>query len=552
MALITCPECKRIISEFAISCPSCGYPLREMDVSKKEEESEAKASSAPATSRSWKLPPIDLFGKAPSSDSNLLAFVSAEKQARAIEQTLSSFGCLVNVVDWTVGPSVTQYALSLPDGMKTATDANLTTDLARTLGMDCGLRIFSPVPGTPYVGLEVPNHKGAAVYPANVLKDAPAGPLQLAIGKDVAAKPVVADLAKMPHLLIGGTTGSGKGMVMHGLIASILMHATPDEVRFIMIDLRRAEFWRYEGIPHLCTPPVTDPKGASGALVWAVSEVERRLKILDDARARDIDAYNDMVEAKDVPGDDVEVLPRIVIIISELADLMMCVGKEAEFTIARLAAHGGAVGVHLIIATNRPDSSILTGPIKANITNRIALKVPFGINSRVIIDQTGAENLIGRCDMLFRTADSPNPTRVQGCWVSDKETESVVNHWRTQAPEGPAYDEPLLQAIQAAKDTGSPEMTGKHPAEDSLLWEAADLVVSENFAITSFIQRKLSVGYSRAERIMDKLEELGIVGPPQGPKPRDVLVGPEDLAAIKKRASEPANNEAPEKELQKE
>ena len=477
----------------------------------------------------YTLPPMDLLAKDPGGNHASIANFQAQQTAQLLQNTLSDFNVNIDVVGWVVGPTVTLYKLQLPAGMKVATIANLNMDLSRALMVD-GIRIYSPVQGTPYVGIEVPNRERATVYLADVLKDAPEGPLQVAIGKNVDGKCIVSNLAKMPHLLIGGTTGSGKSIAMHGMIMSILMRATPDEVRFIMIDPKRVEFNHYEDIPHLYVPPVTDPKEASSALSWAVAEMELRLKKFQKVRARDILSYNEMVENGEIDVENATKLPYIVIVIDELADLMMNVGKEVEFSISRIAQLARAAGIHLIIATQRPDSNIVTGLIKANITNRIALKVSSGINSRVIIDQTGAENLIGKGDMLFQTTDSPKPTRIQGCWVSDKEIDRVVEAWKAQG--SPEYNSAILTTNKVTNGDQKTSGLGGED-DDPLLWEAADLVVSNNFASTSTIQRKLSVGYARAGRIMDQLEQKGIVGPSNGSKPREVLVGVEELETLK-------------------
>ena len=487
------------------------------------------AAAASADMGGYQLPSMSLLQSSTGGSNKTELNNQAAQTAQVLQNTLADFNVFINVVGWVPGPTVTLYKLELPPGLKVQTINNLSADVSRALMVD-GIRIYSPVKGTPYVGIEVPNKKRETVCLADVLKDAPAGPLQVAIGKNVDGKSIVEDLSKMPHLLIGGTTGSGKSIAMHGMIVSILMRATPAEVRFIMIDPKRVEFNHYEDIPHLYVPPVTDPKEASSALSWAVAEMELRLKKFQKARARDIKSYNAMIDAGQLDVENAQKLPYIVIVIDELADLMMNVGKEVEFSISRIAQLARAAGIHLIIATQRPDANIVTGLIKANITNRIALKVSSGTNSRVIIDQTGAENLIGKGDMLFQTTDSPKPTRIQGCYVSDKEIDAVVEAWKVQGT--PEYNDAILTTNKVT--VGDQKTSGLGGDDtDPLLWEAADLVVSNNFASTSTIQRKLSVGYARAGRIMDQLEEKGIVGPSNGSKPREVLVGVEELEAIK-------------------
>ena len=479
----------------------------------------------------YTLPSMSMLVSSSASSNKGLQNASAAQTAQLLQDTLEDFHVYdVQVVGWVTGPTVTLYKLQLPAGLKVQAINNLSADLSRVLMVD-GIRIYSPVKGTPYVGIEVPNHQRETVHLADVLKDAPAGPLQIAIGKDVDGNSIVRDLSKMPHLLIGGTTGSGKTIAEHSMIISILMRATPDEVRLILIDPKRVEFNHYEDIPHLCVPPVTDPKEASNALSWAVAEMELRLKKFQKVKARDIKSYNTMVEAGEIDTENASKLPYIVIVIDELADLMMNVGKEVEFSISRIAQLARAAGIHLIIATQRPDANIVTGLIKANITNRMAFKVSSGVNSRVVIDQPGAENLIGQGDMLFQTTESPKPVRIQSCYVDDKkEINPIVEHWKAQGT--PDYNSAILTTN---KVTSGDQKTSGFGGDDNdpLLWEAADLVVSNNFASTSTIQRKLSVGYARAGRIMDQLEEKGIVGPSNGSKPRDVLVSVEDLEAIK-------------------
>ena len=475
------------------------------------------------------LPSMSLLESSPHSKNAAIMDAQARETAALLETSLADFGVIIQVVGWVCGPTVTLYKLALPAGLRVAAIGNLRDDLSRVLAVP-GIRVFSPVPGTPYVGIEVPNKQRDTVYLADVLRDAKSGPLQIAIGKNVDGSSVVADLAKMPHLLIGGTTGSGKTVAAHSMIMSILMRATPDEVRFIMIDPKRVEFSHYEGIPHLYVPPVVDAKEASSALSWAVAEMELRLKKFQKAGARDIGGYNKLVEEGQVDVENAQKLPYIVIIIDELADLMMNVGKEVEFSISRIAQLARAAGIHLIVATQRPDAKIVTGLIKANIATRIACKVANGINSRVIIDQPGAENLVGNGDMLFLTTSSPKPIRLQGCWVSEQEIDRVCAEWKKQGE--PEYNEAILSTNKVTVgDQKTDDLGGDD--EDPLLWEAADLVVSNNFASTSTIQRKLSVGYARAGRIMDQLEDKGIVGPRNGSKPREVIVTVEELEAIK-------------------
>ena len=450
-----------------------------------------------------------------------------------LQETLSDFGVGADVVGWVHGPTVTLFKVDLPSGVRVNRVSNLTDDIALALAAP-GVRIFAPIPGTNYVGIEVPNKKRETVFLGDVLKDAPAGPLQIAIGKDVEGESIVSNLATMPHLLIGGTTGSGKSVAINGMIMSILMRATPSEVRMIMIDPKRVEFTPYNGIPHLYVPVVTEAREAASALSWAVAEMERRLKVFSGIGARNIGQYNAKVqkglEINDAPAAE---MPYIVIIIDELADLMMNVGKEVEFSISRLAQLARAAGIHLIVATQRPSTNVVTGLIKANITNRIAFNVASGIDSRVILDTPGAENLIGLGDLLLSKPELAKPQRIQGCFVSEDEISAVVEKLKSQGE--PEYHNDILKTNLITLGDSMPDGSGgtASGSDDPLVWDAAEIVVSSGMGSTSNLQRRLSVGYSRAGRIMDLLEEKGIVGPPNGSKPREVLVDPMELETIK-------------------
>ncbi len=460
-----------------------------------------------------------------------------EQTADALQTVLSDFNIEAEVVDWIAGPTVTLFEVDLPAGVRVSRVTALTDDIALALASP-GVRIFAPVPGTNYVGIEVPNAKRETVLLSDVLKDAPEGPLQIAIGKDVEGHSIVSDLAKMPHLLIGGTTGSGKSVAINGMIMSILMRATPAEVRFIMIDPKRVEFTPYNGIPHLYVPVVTEPKEAASALAWGVAEMERRLKVFSKLGARNIGQYNakaKAAQAADGGGEGeqdepLEELPYIVIIIDELADLMMNVGKEVEISISRIAQLARAAGIHLIVATQRPSANVVTGLIKANITNRIAFNVASSIDSRVVLDSPGAESLIGLGDLLLSKPELAKPQRIQGCFVTEDEICAVVDFVKEQAT--PEYHSEILNANTYSHGDTSPQ-GGSGDARDPLVWEAAEIVVSSNMGSTSNIQRRLKVGYARAGRIMDQLEEIGIVGPANGSRPRDVLVDEMELETVK-------------------
>lgn len=483
----------------------------------------------------FKLPKMTLLKASKEKKrSRMLDNELAETAAR-LQQTMADFGIMAEVVDWIAGPTVTLFEVDLPPGVRVSRIMALNDDIALALAAP-GVRIFAPIPGTHYVGIEVPNANRENVLLADVLKDVKGGPLEMAIGKDVEGNSIICDLAKMPHLLIGGTTGSGKSVGINAMIMSMLMRATPSQVRFIMIDPKRVEFAPYDGIPHLYVPVVTEPKEAASALSWGVAEMERRLKMFSKVGVRNISTYNEkarngeLSSADEVNGTDE--LPYIVIIIDELADLMMNVGKEVEFSISRIAQLARAAGIHLIVATQRPSANVVTGLIKANITNRIAFNVASGLDSRVILDTSGAESLIGNGDLLLSKPEYQKPLRIQGCFTSDEEIASVVEAVKSQGE--PEYHSEILKTNLITLGDSMPDGSGgSGGSDDPLIWEAAEIVVASGLGSTSNIQRKLKVGYSRAGRIMDMLEEKGVVGPPNGSKPRDVLVDAMELEALK-------------------
>ena len=502
----------------------------------------AAQDEAPRSKDGFQLPPLSLLS---SGDGTRRGSTEEELRAVALELqgTLEDFGVMASVVGWVEGPTVTLFKVDLPSGVRVSKVTNLTDDIALALAAP-GVRIFAPIPGTNYVGIEVPNRKRQMVYLPDVLASAGPGPLQVAIGEDVEGHSIVHDLAKMPHVLIAGTTGSGKSVEVNGMIMSILMRATPAEVRFIMIDPKRVEFAPYEGIPHLYVPVVTECREASSALSWAVAEMERRLKMFSKCGVRNIVSFNEKAKAAraaegaaeksggEPPENPYgEPIPYIVIVIDELADLMMNVGKEVEFSISRIAQLARAAGIHLIIATQRPSTNVVTGLIKANITCRIGLTVASGIDSRVILDATGAENLIGHGDLLIGMPEYPKPVRVQGPFVSDEEIAAVVAHLKSQGE--PDYHSEILKTNVVTLGDSSPAGDGGSEEDDPLLWEAADVVVSSGLGSTSNLQRRLKVGYARAGRIMDQLEDKGIVGPANGSRPREVLVDEMELETLK-------------------
>ena len=512
-------------------------PASKKTAPKKKKEAPAQ----PISKDGFQLPPMTLLatgGARRGSTEEELRDVAAELQG-----TLEDFGVMASVVGWVEGPTVTLFKVDLPSGVRVSKVTNLTDDIALALAAP-GVRIFAPIPGTNYVGIEVPNRNRQMVYLPDVLAAAGPGPLQVAIGEDVEGHAIVHDLAKMPHVLIAGTTGSGKSVEVNSMIMSILMRATPAEVRFIMVDPKRVEFAPYEGIPHLYVPVVTECREASSALSWAVAEMERRLKMFSKCGVRNIITFNEKAraaqaadEAAEKRGEEPpenpygEPIPYIVIVIDELADLMMNVGKEVEFSISRIAQLARAAGIHLIIATQRPSTNVVTGLIKANITCRIGLTVASGIDSRVILDSTGAENLIGMGDMLLAKPEYPKPIRIQGPYIPDDEIVAVVAHLKSQGE--PEYHSEILKTNVVTLGDSSPSGEGGSEADDPLLWEAADVVVSSDLGSTSNLQRRLKVGYARAGRIMDQLEEKGIVGPANGSRPREVLVDQMELETLK-------------------
>ena len=479
----------------------------------------------------FELPKMELLHVGKAQRRTKAAEGELEETAASLQQTMEDFGIMATVVDWIAGPTVTLFEVDLPPGVRVSRLIALNDDIALALAAP-GVRIFAPIPGTHFVGIEVPNAKRENVLLGDVLKDVHGGPLEMAIGKDVEGNSIICDLAKMPHLLIGGTTGSGKSVGINAMIMSMLMRATPSQVRFIMIDPKRVEFTPYNGIPHLYVPVVTEPKEAASALSWGVAEMERRLKVFSKVGARNISQYNEKARSGELGEDDTAELPYIVIIIDELADLMMNVGKEVEFSISRIAQLARAAGIHLIVATQRPSANVVTGLIKANITNRIAYNVASGLDSRVILDVSGAESLIGNGDMLLSKPEYSKPLRIQGCYVSPDEIGAVVDAVKEQGE--PEYHSEILKTnLISMGDTMPDGSGGSSSSDDPLIWEAAEIVVASGLGSTSNIQRKLKVGYSRAGRIMDMLEEKGIVGPPNGSKPRDVLVDAMELETLK-------------------
>lgn len=495
-----------------------------------------------------KLPPLEILHANPQSASAASSDKELEQTAESLQSTLLEFGRSARVVGWIAGPTVTTFKLQPGEGERVSKISSLEDDIALSLAAQ-SVRIFAPIPGTSLVGIEIPNRKRQNVNLGDVLPYVKGGPLELAIGRDAEGTPIVADLAKMPHLLIAGTTGSGKSVMINSIITTLLMRALPEDVRLIMVDPKRVELAGYNGLPHLYVPVVTEPKQAASALQWAVSEMERRLKVFERLNVRKISTYNEKQAAGEFEHFDnpPQKMPYLVIIIDELSDLMMVAGKDVEASIVRIAQLGRAAGIHLIVATQRPSSNVVTGLIKANITNRIAFNVATGIDSRVIIDQMGAEKLTGLGDMLFSKVDWGKPRRIQGCFVSDDEINEIVEFVKSQSE--PDYHEEILSAVAPASMSmaggGGIVRTGvaEPQDDDPLIWEAAHIVVESQLGSTSGLQRRLKVGYARAGRIMDMLEEKGVVGPPDGSKPREVLLDEEGLAALESVDAEMARED---------
>ncbi len=473
-----------------------------------------------------------------------------QTNGRILVETLKSFGVQTKILDICRGPSVTRYEIQPAAGVKISKITNLSDDLALNLAAT-GVRIEAPIPGKAAVGIEVPNKTRNTVRMRELIESnsfqTSKSKLSAALGRDIAGQPVVADLSKMPHLLIAGTTGSGKSVCINSIIISMLYKASPDEVRFLMIDPKAVELTEYNGLPHMLVPVVTDPRKASGALSWAVSEMMNRYKIFSECNVRNLKGYNSMAEAQnfqDENGQPMPPMPQIVIIIDELADLMMAAPKEVEDSICRLAQLARAAGMHLVVATQRPSVDVVTGLIKANIPSRIALTVSNAVDSRTILDAGGAEKLLGNGDMLFAPVGANKPVRVQGCYVTDDEITSIVEF--VKKTKSIDYDENVIQEIErnaaSEGDKGEPQESDGG-STDPMMDEAIKCVVEAGQASTSLLQRRLRLGYARAGRLIDEMEQLGIVGPHEGSKPRQVLMTYPQWLEMNMQKSDPVGNE---------
>ncbi len=522
----------------------------------------------------WKLPSVDLLSRVDARDVDKLA---VEERGHRLERALAAHGVETRLVGMVVGPTVTRYELELGDGVKVARVTSLNKDIAYSLAA-ADVRILAPIPGRQAIGVEVPNEEREIVALGDLLTSPEAHraehPLEVAIGRDINGRSVMLNLATMPHLLIAGTTGAGKSSCINSIITSLLVRSTPDQVRMILVDPKRVEMGQYERVPHLLTQPVTDPKKAANALAWAVREMERRYDLLSECGFRDITGYNrahdkgELTPGLGEVGPDGEPkqyhrLPFILVVVDELADLMMVAARDVEDSICRIAQMARAVGIHLVIATQRPSVSVITGVIKANIPARIAFAVSSLTDSRVILDQPGAERLIGQGDMLLLGPASNVPQRIQGAWVDEGEVRKIVAVWRRQATEiaadesvvadstssalsrspsmssGPTVDltgidgAPGSSRVLDLEDPVTADMPETDGDSDPMLWQAMELVVRSQLGSTSMLQRKLRVGFSRAGRLMDLLEQKGVVGPSEGSKARSVLMSTDELDAVR-------------------
>ncbi|MEO6629589.1 MAG: DNA translocase FtsK, partial [Aquihabitans sp.] len=500
-----------------------------------------------AQASAWKLPPLKLLEL---SGNQAVDRKAVQETGNRLEHALAEHGVETRLVGMTVGPTVTRFELELGPGVKVARVTSLHKDIAYAMATP-DVRILAPIPGKQAIGVEIPNVRKQLVTVGDILSSpearAATHPLEVAIGRDIDGKAVLANLAAMPHILIAGATGAGKSSCLNSLLTSILMRSTPDQVRMILVDPKRVEMGQYNKLPHLLTEVVTVPKKAANALAWAVREMERRYDLLAECGFRDITGYNaafdrgDLIDpAAELLGPDAESvtnyqrMPFILVVIDELADLMMVAARDVEESICRLAQMARAVGIHLVIATQRPSVNVITGLIKANVPARLAFAVSSSTDSRVILDQTGAERLLGKGDMLLLGPSSSIAQRVQGSWVNEEEVRAIAAFWKRQTPALEYADE-----VQGTEDdgagttsmfgSGSGSGSSGGDSDDDLLAQATELVVRSQLGSTSMLQRKLRVGFARAGRLMDLLEERGIVGPSTGSKARDVLMSPEEL-----------------------
>ena len=496
----------------------------------------------------WKLPSEKILARSTSQDINENL---VEERGRVLERALAAHGVETRLVGMVVGPTVTRYELELGEGVKVSRVTSLNKDIAYAMA-SADVRILAPIPGRQAIGIEVPNNERQIVALGDVLSSVEAKrathPLDVGVGRDINGKSIVMNLSKMPHILIAGATGAGKSSCINSIVTSALMRSTPETLRMILIDPKRVEMSQYERVPHLLTQPVVDPKKAANALQWACREMDRRYELLAEVKFRDITGYNAAYDKGTIQAPPSAInpdgspktysrLPFILVVVDELSDLMMVAPRDVEDSICRIAQKARAVGIHLVVATQRPSTNVITGVIKANIPARIAFAVSSLTDSRVILDQGGAERLVGQGDMLLLDPKSSSPHRIQGAWVSEDEVKRVVGVWKKQAEQlkdgavldGITTEPTITDAPSNASGDLIPGGTSGDSDDDELLLKAIDLVVESQLGSTSMLQRKLRVGFARAGRIMDLLEERGIVGPSEGSKPREVLITADEL-----------------------
>ncbi|WP_058485210.1 DNA translocase FtsK [Defluviitalea phaphyphila] len=507
------------------------------EINKTDDENTTQIMSNINNHIEYKFPSIEFL------QNNTYSITASSKKlminnAKKLEETLLSFGVEAKVLQISRGPTVTRYELQPSQGVKVSKIVNLADDIALNLAAS-GIRIEAPIPGKAAIGIEIPNKEVQPVFLREVIEDEEfikfPSKLAFALGKDISGKTVVADIARMPHLLIAGATGSGKSVCINTLITSILYKANPNEVKLLMIDPKVVELSVYNGIPHLMIPVVTDPKKAAGALNWAVQEMTNRYKLFAENNVRDIKGYNNMKREQNTEEANKEIMPQIVIIIDELADLMMTAPGEVEDAICRLAQMARAAGIHLVIATQRPSVDVITGVIKANIPSRLAFAVSSGTDSRTILDMTGAEKLLGKGDMLFYPVGASKPIRIQGAFISDKEVEKIVESIKVESKV--EYNQDIIEEI-----TTSNNLSTKGEEVDEYLEKAIEMVIEKEKASISMLQRYLRVGFNRAARIMEEMEKRGIVGPDEGSKPRKVLITKEEFEKMKSDTGQKASN----------
>lgn len=532
--------------------------VKEKEKKKKPEEKLTNKDAAESTldkgefneetvGENYKFPAVDLLNKGKRNASNRAETEKALlAKAQKLEETLASFGIAAHVTNVSQGPAVTRYEVHPESGVKVKGIKNLADDIA--LNMEArSIRIEAPIPGKPAVGIEIENDRinmvtVREIIESNAFRSADSK-ISFAVGKDIAGKSIVADLKAMPHLLIAGSTGSGKSVCINSIITSILYKARPDEVKLVLIDPKVVELSNYNGIPHMLIPVVTEPAKAAAALNWAVAEMDDRYKRFAEISCRDLDSYNEKIKKKKYAvkdGEPVKPMPQVVIVIDELADLMMAAPSQVEDSICRLAQKARAAGMHLIVATQRPSVDVITGVIKANIPSRIAFAVSSQVDSRTILDMVGAEKLVGKGDMLFNPLGSGKPTRVQGAFISDAEVNEVIDFVKSQVEET-KYSEEVIERIERANTPDAEK--GERDDGDELLPEAIELVVGAGQASVSMLQRRFRIGYNRAARIIDMMEERQIIGPSEGSKPRRVLISEEDLQVMQDGAAEDSEAE---------